>query len=165
MADAAASNGSNRDVRRSLFDVLARHSGRILLAFYIIWAVLAGLMAYSRFVTAENPPLAWPEIVIISIVSAALTAGVALPITIGLVEGTSLVLAEFRKRFYREEGRREGRAEGREEGRATGRMEGIEETQQAWESWLERRDAAERAGQPFTEPPPNGNGVSSNGQT
>ena len=55
-----------------------------------------------------------------------------------------MVLAELRKRLYREEGRREGR----------------EETQRAWEAWNERRIAAERDGEPFTEPPPTRNGSS-----
>ena len=55
-----------------------------------------------------------------------------------------MVLAELRKRLYREEGRREGR----------------EETQWAWEAWNERRIAAERDGEPFTEPPPARNGSS-----
>ena len=59
-----------------------------------------------------------------------------------------MVLAELRKRLYREEGRREGREEGREE------------TQRAWEAWNERRIAAERDGEPFTEPPPTRNGSS-----
>ena len=128
------------DARRGLFDVVARRSGRILLAFYVIWVLLAGLLTWARILTAENPPLAWPEIVIIGIVSAAITVGIALPLAFGSVEGTSMVLAELRKRLYREEGRRE--------------------TQRAWEAWNERRLAAEREGLPFDEPPPSLNGTS-----
>ena len=143
----AQNHHPNGDARRGLFDVVARRSGRILLAFYVIWVLLAGLLTGARVLTAENPPLAWPEIVIISIVSAAITVGIALPLAFGLVEGTSMVLAELRKRLYREEGRREGREEGREE------------TQRAWEAWNERRIAAERDGEPFTEPPPSRNGT------
>ena len=59
-----------------------------------------------------------------------------------------MVLAELRKRLYREEGRREGREEGREE------------TQRVWEAWNERRIAAERDGEPFAEPPPTRNSSS-----
>ena len=81
MASAPGESGANRDARRGLFDVLARFSGRILLTFYSIWSFLAGLLSYARFVTAENPPLAWPEIAIIGIVSGAITVGIALPIT------------------------------------------------------------------------------------
>ena len=128
------------DARRGLFDVAARRSGRILLAFYVIWVLLAGLLTWARILTAENPPLAWPEIVIIGIVSAAITVGIALPLAFGSVEGTYMVLAELRKRLYREEGRRE--------------------TQRAWEAWNERRLAAEREGLPFDEPPPSLNGTS-----
>ncbi len=54
-----------------------------------------------------------------------------------------MVLAELRKRLYREEGREEGR----------------KEANRAWEAWNERREAAERDGQAFTEPPPSRNGA------
>ena len=42
------------------------------------------------------------------------------------------------------------KAEGREEGR----QEGRQENQQQWMAWYERQQAAQRDGQPFTEPPP-----------
>lgn len=83
MAREPTSSNANGNATRGLFDVLARRSGRILLAFYFIWSLLAGLLTYARFVTAETPPLAWPEIAIISMVSAAITVGIALPITFG----------------------------------------------------------------------------------
>ena len=151
MANAPNRRDANRDDRRGLFDVLVRHSGRILATFYVIWfrraahtRLLAGLLTWARILTAENPPLAWPEIVIIGIVSAAITVGIALPLAFGAVEGTTMVLAELRKRLWREEARAEGR----------------EETQRVWEAWNERREAAERDGRPFTEPPPSRNGTS-----
>ena len=46
------------------------------------------------------------------------------------------------------------KAEGREEGRQEGREEGRQENQQQWMAWYERQQAAQRDGQPFTEPPP-----------
>ena len=146
MAREPTQNAPNRDARRGLFDVLARHSGRILLAFYVIWVLLAGLLTWARILTAENPPLAWPEIVRIGIVSAAITVGIALPLAFGAVEGTNMVLAELRKRLWQEEAREEGR------------KEGSAETQTRWLGWNERRLAAEREGLPFTEPPPSLNG-------
>lgn len=152
MTSASTRNDPDRDDRRGLFDVLVRRSGWILAAFYVVWVLLAGLLTCARILTAENPPLAWLEIVIIGIVSAAITVGIALPITFGLVEGTNMVLAELRKRLWREEAREEGREEGRKEGSA--------ETQTRWQGWNERRLAAEREGLPFTEPPPALNGNS-----
>ena len=41
--------------------------------------------------------------------------------------------------------------------------EAVRERQQAWEAWNERRLAAEREGQPFSEPPP-GSADKGNGQ-
>ena len=142
----ARNSDPNRDVRRGLFDVLVRHSGRILATFYVTWALLAGALTWARVLTAENPPLAWPEIVIIAIVSAAITVGIALPLSFGSVEGTYMVLAELRKRLWREEGRQEGREEGREEGR--------KESNRLWREWNQRRLQAEHDGVAFNEPTP-----------
>ncbi|MCY4555581.1 MAG: hypothetical protein OXF79_04215 [Chloroflexi bacterium] len=50
-------------------------------------------------------------------------------------------------KLYRDSVRQEGREEGREE------------AHRAWEAWNERREAAERDGRMFTEPPPSRNGT------
>ena len=39
-------------------------------------------------------------------------------------------------------------------GRAEGRSEGQALTQKEWREWLDRKEAAEAAGEPFTEAPP-----------
>ena len=49
-----------------------------------------------------------------------------------------------------------GRAEGRAEGRVEGRAEGLSEANRAWQTWLERKAAAESKGLPFDEPQPGG---------
>lgn len=148
----AAQRDKSGNDRRNAFDIIARHIGWFLSAFYIIWALLTGLLSYARIVTAESPPLTWPEIAIISIIAAAVSVGIAFPLAFGIVEGTRMVLAEFRKRLWREEAREEGRAEA------------IQERDRLWEAWLERREAAERDGQPFTEPPPSQNGTHNESQ-
>ena len=147
MASAGHRENGNREVRANAFDVLIRRNGWFLGTFYALWCALAGLLSYARVTTAENSPLAWPEIAIIVIVAAAVTVGVAFPLAFGFVEGIPMVLAKL----YRDLVRQEGRAEGREEGR--------EEAHRAWEAWNERREAAERAGRMFTEPPPSRNGT------
>ena len=138
MANAGSQDNRSQGVRANAFDVLIRRNGRFLAVFYASWAVLAGLLSYARVATAENPPLAWPEIAIIAIVAAAATVGVAFPLAFGIVEGVPMVLAKLYTDLIRREGREEGR----------------EETQRDWETWNERRLAAERDGRPFTEPPP-----------
>jgi len=143
MADVAPRNDGDRNDYRNAFDVTPRRLGWFLITFYVVWALLAGLLSYARIATAESPTLAWPEIVIIGIVSAAITVGIALPLAFGIVEGIPMVLANIIKQRHREEGRKEGR----------------EETQRVWEAWNERREAAEREGRPFTEPAPSRNGA------
>ena len=46
--------------------------------------------------------------------------------------------------------------------RAEGRAEGRAEAQRAWREWYRRQAEAQEKGQPFTEPPPNLNGDTSN---
>ena len=55
-----------------------------------------------------------------------------------------------------EERRRKRIAAAREQGLEQGRAEGQAEANQAWQDWLSRREEAESRGEPFTEPPPNG---------
>ena len=48
----------------------------------------------------------------------------------------------------------------REVGMRIGREKGRQEIRMQWQAWYERQQDAQRAGQPFTEPPP---GYSDNG--
>ena len=69
----------------------------------------------------------------------------------------------------RAEGRAQGRAEGitvgMARGVAQGKTEGIAqgraEAQRVWYAWYQRQAEAQEKGQPFTEPPPNLNGDTS----
>lgn len=143
-------------------DIFVRRAGRFLAVFFSLWIVLAGLLTYARIVTAENPPLSWPEIVIIVIIAAAVTVGIAFPIAVGIVEGIPMVLAKLfldrvrdeSKEIGREEGVEIGREEGVEIGIARGLRQGDRRTQARWREWNDRRKQAERACQPFTEPEP-----------
>ncbi len=143
MSSAGIPDRGNRDVRANAFDVLIHRNGWFLATFYGLWAGLAGLLSYARVETAEAAPLGWLEIAIIVIVAAGVTVGVALPLAFGFVEGIPMVLARLYRNRVREEGREEGR----------------EEANRAWETWNERREAAERDGLTFTEPPPTRNGT------
>ena len=156
--------------RGSGLDIFVRRAGRFLAVFFSLWIVLAGLLTYARIVTAENPPLSWPEIVIIVIIAAAVTVGIAFPIAVGIVEGIPMVLAKLFLDRVRDESKEIGREEGveigvergveigREEGVEIGREEGVEigreEMRALWREWNDRRKQAERTGQPFTEPYP-----------
>ena len=156
--------------RGSGLDILVHRAGRFLATFFGLWILLAGLLTYARIVTAETPPLSWPEIVIIIIIAAAITVGIAFPLAVGIVEGTPMVLAKLYTDRVREEahvkGREEGVEIGREEGVEIGREEGVEIGLQRglrqgeqrmlaqWRDWNARRQQAEHTGQPFTEPEP-----------
>ena len=166
-SDGRQSDGRQSDPERgSGLDIFVRRAGRFLAVFFSLWIVLAGLLTYARIVTAEKPPLSGPEIVIIVIIAAAVTVGIAFPIAVGIVEGIPMVLAKLfldrvrdeSKEIGREEGVEIGVERGREEGVEIGREEGVEigreEMRALWRDWNDRRKQAERTGQPFTEPYP-----------
>ena len=143
--------------RVSGLDVFSNRVGRFLATFFGLWAMLAGLLSYARIVTADEPTT-WPAVVIIVIIAAAVTVGVAFPLAVGIVEGIPMVLANLLKKRYREEGREEGRDEGFDEGVEKGIVIGRQEANADWEAWYERGQQAARAGEPFDEPPPTHNG-------
>ena len=103
-------------------------------------------------------------------------------LSLAAAEAANMVLGALMKRKARKEGRiqgldegltkghaqgldegltkghTQGRAEGLDEGLTKGRAEGVAEgrtgANRQWRAWLERKTAAETAGQPFHEPPP-----------
>ena len=82
-----------------------------------------------------------------------------LAVTVGdLIGGFIVVTAKYLgNKFVKpliEKRREEGRVEGRVEGKAEGRVEGRTEERLLWSEWNRRREEAEAAGFPFSEPPP-----------
>ena len=111
--------------RGSPFDVVAQHIGRFLSTFLILWATLTSIVSYSRIITSGSEPLAWHETATITISAAAVTVGIAFPLSIAVVEGIPMVFAHFIKLRNREEGLEQGRKQGLEEGREEGRKQGL----------------------------------------
>ena len=140
--------------RGNPFDVVAQHIGRFLSAFLILWAALTSIVSYSRIISSGSEPIAWHETATIIIAAAAVTVGIAFPLSIAVVEGILMVFAHFIKLRNREEARQEGRQAGRQEGRQEGREEGEQRVMQLWREWNARRREAERDGLPFDEPEP-----------
>lgn len=87
------------------------------------------------------------------------SAGVSLQI----IEGpkTVMVLADYITKKWlnplKEQLREEGREQGRQQGREEGREQAAVKINAQWRDWIERRDAAAANGEPFDEPPPDGN--------
>ena len=103
-------------------------------------------------------------------------------LSLAAAEAANMVLGALMKRKARKEGRiqgldegltkghaqgldegltkghTQGRAEGLDEGLTKGRAQGVVEgrtgANRQWRAWLERKTAAETAGHPFHEPPP-----------
>jgi hypothetical protein len=107
------------------------------------------LVWYEVFVNTADTPAQTMMAIIRS--TGAVTVGAA-GISLVIMEAPRIVMVVadyFTKRWLnplKEKLREEARAEGRAEGRA--------EINTAWQTWNERRMAAEANGEPFDEPPP-----------
>ena len=137
-------NGSEERVERHLRPpVPVRRVKRHFWSFSTSVTILTAINTAARIATGEG--LQWhktPPLLTADIVPTVIFCGVFSPIG---VEVISMVIAAYFSRQKRQEAQAEGRAE----------------TDAAWRAWYQRRLAAEAAGQPFDEPPPDfGNGRS-----
>ena len=82
------------------------------------------------------------------------SAGMSLQI----IEGpkTVMVLADYITKKWLNPLKEQLREEGREQGREEGREQAAAKLNAQWRDWIERRDAAAANGEPFDEPPPDG---------
>ena len=78
-------------------------------------------------------------------------------LSLAAAEAANMVLGALMKRKARKEGRIQGLDEGLTKGHAQGLDEGRTGANRQWRAWLERKTAAESAGHPFHEPPPDSN--------
>ena len=84
-------------------------------------------------------------------------AGASLILSYIITDGGDMVISAILRERNRKKDLEEGRREGLKEGLKEGRQEGRSEVQSQWESWNQRRQEAEKRGEPFNEPPPNMN--------
>ena len=144
----------NRPERESIWSI-----GRKWLPWYLalIFAMIIGWTAFIAWleVTSGNhdsvPAIAnavvkgtGPAAPLIPIY--ALMVITALDVAGGATVVTARYLGDKFLKPLREKIRQEGREEGKEEGR--------EERQRQWTAWNQRREEAEKRGEPFDEPPP-----------
>lgn len=140
--------------------------------FWVFGASVTAMTALN--IAARLAPasaLRWyqiPPAITADIIPTVIFCGVFSPIS---VEATAMVIAAYYQREQRRKQREErqklleehkkerekAQTEGREEGREEGRAEGRAESNAAWREWLDRMQAAQAAGEPFDEPPPDAN--------
>ena len=124
---------------------------------------------YSIFVIHDHVASGWQGVKTVKAIVADIAPGIAaaafIPILIfaeveilmilyNIVKEQIEVRQKRRLQKAEERGRAEGIVEGRAEGIVEGRTEGKAHAQREWREWLERKEAAEAAGEPFNEPPP-----------
>ena len=112
---------------------------------------------YSIFVIHDHVASGWQGFktvkAIVADIAPSIAAAAFIPILIfAEVEILMILYNIVKEQIEARQNRRIQKAE--ERGRAEGIAEGKARAQQAWREWLERKEAAEAAGEPFNEPPP-----------
>ena len=163
-------NGPSQPAREDRDSIWSIPLGRRALYFGLFTAyALAGIGFLLWYEIIENTVDTWPQTILAIVQGLGVTTVGAAGLALLTIEGPEniMVVADYlRKRLIEplEERRRQEaeqrQREARERGLAEGRAEGQAQNQAAWESWNERRIAAEASGEPFDEPPPR---TSSNG--
>ena len=129
---------------------------------------MLAVRVYNGVVMGGDP--SWHQVIDLVGEKGGSTMAACLGLSAISVEGVNMVLAELFKRKRREEslaegearglaegearGLAEGEARGLAEGEARGLIEGQTHMHRLWTEWLDRKEAAESAGVPFDDPPP-----------
>jgi hypothetical protein len=116
---------------------------------------------YSLFVIHDHVASGWQGFktvkAIVADIAPSIAAAAFIPILIfAEVEILMILYNIVKEQIEARQNRRIQRAEdrGRAEGKSEGIVEGKALAQQAWREWLERKEAAEAAREPFNEPSP-----------
>ena len=156
------SDGKDDNSREDLLSILKKHRSEYAAVYFGQMLIWLAVVAWHEAAHGEHKSATGYAIA----VGAALGAlsVTSLVTTIPIVEfrrNLMVLLPNLRERFEkkardegRREGRTEGRVEGRTEGRYEGRIEGRAEVYAKIAAWNARREAAQRRGEPFDEPPP-----------
>ncbi len=121
---------------------------------------MLAVRVYNGVVMGGDP--SWHQVIDLVGEKGGSTMAACLGLSAISVEGVNMVLAELFKRKRREEslaegearGLAEGEARGLAQGEARGLIEGQTRMHRLWTEWLDRKEAAESAGVPFDDPPP-----------
>ena len=125
-----------------MIEVGKTREGRFLIVFLLQFLIFSGFLAYHEVIAVPTDAITTMLAILMGMAPLGFVSAVN---TVVAVEGVDMLAERYLRRRY-EAGRAEGKAEGKEEGRT--------EAWEAWEAWNQRRLAAEKAGQPFNEPPP-----------
>ena len=139
--------------RESIWSVRSRLLAPYFSVFGILVIIVTGLTFWREF--ANAPPGAyWVDTLLNGLRQ---SSGAMLWIAGNSLLGQEvynmmyLITEKYMNKRYRD-----GLTKGRGEGLAEGLAEGRNEEREEWLAWNERREAAEREGREFTEPPPAG---------
>ena len=131
----------------------------VIFALTIVWTWVAYRYESTRGDHADGFDVAMAVMDRVSPSALLIVVIAILAVTVGdLIGGFIVVTARYLgNKFVKpliEKRREEGRVEGRVEGKAEGRVEGRAEERLLWSEWNRRREEADAAGFPFSEPPP-----------
>jgi hypothetical protein len=129
-----------------MLEVGKTREGRFLIVFLLQFLTFSAFLAYHEVTAIPTDAITTMLTILMGMAPLGFVSAVN---TVVAVEGVEMLAERYLRKRY-EAGRAEGLKEGEERGVAKGEAQAWE----AWEAWNQRRLAAEKAGQPFNEPPP-----------
>ena len=125
-----------------MIEVGKTREGRFLIVFLLQFLTFSGFLAYHEVTAVPTDA----KTTMLAILAGMAPLGFISAVnTVVAVEGVEMLAERYLRKRY-EAGKAEGKVEGKAEGRT--------EAWQVWRDWNQRRIAAEKADQPFNEPPP-----------
>ena len=125
-----------------MIEVGKTREGRFLFVFLLQFLTFSGFLAYHEVTAFPTDAITTMLAILAGMAPLGFVSAVN---TVVAVEGGEMLAERYLRKRYEA-----GLKEGAEKGKAEGRTEAWE----AWEAWNRRRLAAEKAAQPFNEPPP-----------
>ena len=125
-----------------MIEVGKTREGRFLFVFLLQFLTFSGFLAYHEVTAVPTDAISTMLAILMSMAPLGFVSAAN---TVVAVEGVEMLAERYLRRRY-EAGLKAGEEKGKVEGKA--------EAWEAWEAWNQRRMNAEKAGQPFNQPPP-----------
>ena len=125
-----------------MIEVGKTREGRFLFVFLLQFLTFSGFLAYHEVTGVPTDAITTMLAILMGMAPLGFVSAVN---TVVAVEGVEMLVERYLRRRY-EAGKAEGLKEGEERG--------VAQAWEVWQDWNQRRLSAEKADQPFNEPPP-----------
>ena len=121
-----------------MIEVGKTREGRFLFVFLLQFLTFSGFLAYHEVTAVPTDAISTMLAILMSMAPLGFVSAVN---TVVAVEGVEMLVERYLRRRY-------------EAGLKEGEERGVAQAWEVWQDWNQRRLSAEKAGQPFNQPPP-----------